>query len=492
MAQEPEGGHPGLSTRSILEAIWKRKVLIIGVWIIFSAGAAAVVRLLPVVYLAEAVVRIDSQKMPEKNVVASIRQTLFSDGELRKISDDFGLYREERKTRSEEEILGMLRNNVSVTIDTARPGAFRIGYQGSDPALAMRVANRLTDLYVDGSSKTREGQAAGTSGFLKSDLEDAKRRMDEMEAAVSAYQLKHDVELPQQEQSISGAMSKLQTELEVSRSASKRAQQSRGVLEESLKALQAAESAQASAWEQQLRPRESSAVSPVPDDPAAAQQAAKLKALEDQLAVLRRRYSEIHPDVVALRNQIARVKRQEEERRAANAGASVVVPNAATARPQTPPPELASVRQQVAEIEAQIAATDKELERRKTEQQRILRDLGLYQRRLERLPASEQEMARIIRDYEISKANYKTLLDKRPERVVILNRAEMPAKPIGPERPRLYAAGAAAGLLLALLLGFGIELRQNVLLGEWELPAGTPVLARLPNIAPLPAGSSHV
>ena len=38
------------------------------------------------------------------------------------------------------------------------------------------------------------------------------------------------------------------------------------------------------------------------------------------------------------------------------------------------------------------------------------------------------------------------------------------------------------GMALALVLGFSAELRQNVVLGEWELPEGTPVLARLPYI----------
>jgi hypothetical protein len=46
----------------------------------------------------------------------------------------------------------------------------------------------------------------------------------------------------------------------------------------------------------------------------------------------------------------------------------------------------------------------------------------------------------------------------------------------------LYAGAAALGLLLALVAGFGVELRQNVFLGEWELPPGTMVLARLPFI----------
>ena len=60
--------------------------------------------MLPAVYLSEALILIDSQKIPEKFVsstvasdledrIATIREMLLSSGELKKIIDDFGLYR---------------------------------------------------------------------------------------------------------------------------------------------------------------------------------------------------------------------------------------------------------------------------------------------------------------------------------------------------------------------------------------------------------------
>jgi hypothetical protein len=51
----------------------------------------------------------------------------------------------------------------------------------------------------------------------------------------------------------------------------------------------------------------------------------------------------------------------------------------------------------------------------------------------------------------------------------VLDRARLPAKPRKPERPLLYTGGSVIGLALALSLGFIAELRQNVILGEWEL-----------------------
>ena len=108
----------------------------------------------------------------------------------------------------------------------------------------------------------------------------------------------------------------------------------------------------------------------------------------------------------------------------------------------------------------------------------------------------EQEIAQVVRDYEISKANYRSLLDKRlaadmstdmerrqkSERFTLLDPAQVPERPTKPNRPLLNGFGCGFGLVLALAVGFGLELKKNVLLGEWELPAGTAVLARLPHI----------
>jgi polysaccharide biosynthesis transport protein len=527
-AEEPESHNPAFSLLSIVRTVWKRKVRITLGWILFAMVGVAVVRLLPAVYLSEAVVLIDTQKIPEKFVsptvatdleerIASIRQTLLSGGELKKIIDDFGLYRDARKAHFEEEILEMMRKDISITLESVGSGsnnkktaAFRIGYQGPDPATVMRVANRLTDLYVEQNLKTREGQAAGTSEFIDTQLQEAKKRLDELEAAVSAYKLQHNGELPQQEQSLGNTLSRLQTELEANRDAINRAQQTKVILEGNLNAMEVSLAAQTRAWEHAQQPAEASGSVSLPGQAATVTQKKASEVMQEQLEVLRERYREDHPDLARLRREIEKVKSMEEQRQAAgsNEAATSARPAAGSAKtwpPAREPAELAHAREQVAGLKAQIQGSDKELLDRKTEQRRILSDLDVYQRRVERLPVREQEMSQITRDYEMAKANYKSLLDKKmaaemaldmerrqqSERFTIMDRAQLPGKPIKPKRPQLYAVALGLGLVLALAAGFGTELRRNVVLGEWELPAGTPVLARLPLIqGPAPSGKA--
>jgi hypothetical protein len=147
-------------------------------------------------------------------------------------------------------------------------------------------------------------------------------------------------------------------------------------------------------------------------------------------------------------------------------------------------------------VKAQMMQVNRDLEFRKSEQQRILRDMAQYQERIGRLPVREQEMAQLTRDYEISKANYRSLLDKglsaemstdmerrqKSERFTVLDPAHTPEKPIKPNRPVLYMLSWAGALAIGLAFGLGREFKQDVLLGEWELPKDLMVLGRLPCI----------
>jgi hypothetical protein len=71
---------------------------------------------------------------------------------------------------------------------------------------------------------------------------------------------------------------------------------------------------------------------------------------------------------------------------------------------------------------------------------------------------------------------------QKSERLTVLDLARVPDKPAKPKRWLLYPAGMFLSLALALIVGFSVEVNQNVFLGEWELPAETPVFARVPDI----------
>jgi hypothetical protein len=83
-------------------------------------------------------------------------------------------------------------------------------------------------------------------------------------------------------------------------------------------------------------------------------------------------------------------------------------------------------------------------------------------------------------------ANLAQTMEEREssERLTVTDFARVPGKPVWPPREAFAAGGALGSLVLACILGFVMELKRNVVLGEWEMPPDVPVLGRIPVIVP--------
>lgn len=524
--------NPAFSPLSMARTLWKKKILILLTWIVLGAAAVVVVHQMPSVYTAEALILVDSQKIPERYVtatvstelqdrIASISQRILSSTELKKIIDDFDLYHDARKIKFEEEILEMMRRDITIELDTGgfsqnHPGAFRVGYQGPNPSVVAQVANRLANLFIEENLKTREVQAEGTSEFIDNQLQEAKKQLDELEAAVSRFKLAHNGELPEQESSLQATLGRLQAELESNRDAANRAQESKLVLANSISTAQASATLLTRTVQvPDAAPTGQASQAPITVTAPAPHAPTPLEAAEAQLRQVELRYGDSHPDVKHLKETIAELKAEQGTIATSLAGATLppgskehpadkaatqAAPKVAESKTTAPKtvtlvgPEFLATRERIASLQAQLAQADKELQFRKSEQERILHDISIYQQRIEKLPVREQEMAQLTRDYQISKANYQSLLDKKfsaematdmerrqkSERFTLLDPAQVPQKPAKPRRTLLYPAGCLASLGVGLLLAFAMEFKKDALLGEWELPASAEVLARLP------------
>jgi uncharacterized protein involved in exopolysaccharide biosynthesis len=210
--------------------------------------------------------------------------------------------------------------------------------------------------------------------------------------------------------------------------------------------------------------------------------------------MLRVRFTPEYPLLKRLEAQLVQVKAREQE---SALGALPSVSGEKHGPASTSAPAgLLPLRERLSDTQAKIVQAEKELDYRLQEQQRISREMKGIQDRMENLPLREQDMAQITRDYEISKANYRSLLDKKnaaemstmmeldrkSEHFTIADPARVPEKPISPNRPLLYTLVSLLSLVVGLAAGFGWEYRHGVLLGAWELPDDLTVLGLLPVI----------
>ena len=507
---------------SIVRAIWKSKFLAIAIWILGSVATVFYVSRLPASYFAEAVILVDAQKIPSQYVsstvsttlqdrLATINRQILSSSRLAKLLQEMKVYRGDGPVP--EGLLLMVRKSIVVNVERGwsgdQPGAVRVGYDGPDPRMAADMANRIANLYVEENLKNREIQAEGTAEFIESLLAEAKKKLDAQEAAVSRYKVQHSGELPQQENALVGMLGRLHTELQANNDAMNRVQETKVMLENSLQLAEATVSALAHAVATGT-PRPPEAITT--GEPAAAPKPVapprRSEVLANEVAQLRLRYSEQHPDIRKLKEELAAAKEAEEaedKRAAARLAVAPVKKTSGPARaaikaaPNANPAdviELTKARERVSALNVQIAANDKELQTRSAEQERIRRDITIYQKRVDGLPFREQEMGDLMRDYDITRGNYQSLLGKKvaagmgtdlerrkkAERFTIIEPARVPTAPHRPNRRMMDAMGCGFVLLLGLAAAFANELRRNVLLGGWEFSPQTPILGSLPNI----------
>jgi polysaccharide chain length determinant protein (PEP-CTERM system associated) len=511
-----------LNPLSVLRALWKGKFWILAIVGLGAAAATYIVHSLPAIYRSEALILVDTQKIPERYVASTvntevqdrlmtIRQQILSTTRLLKIIENFNLYRDERKSMSQEEVIEKMRLDISVNLEKGwtrdRPGAFRVGYTGRNPALITEVANQLAGLFIDENIRTREKQANGTAEFIDSQLQEAKKALDDLEAKVSQYKISHNGELPQQETSLAGTLSRLQVELQGNQDGINRAQQNKVMLQSALSMAEASESALARALEQRPNTRVDSS-GRIVETVVPKKRSELLQAQYDALSL---RYKPGYKDMIALQKEIDRQKKLEETENAELAAkpklTGTATPEATPEVPQNPlaQEQLRRERERVENIKTQLSLLEKELAQRNTDRERILKSISQYTARLERLPVREQEMAAVTRDYELQKLHYKSLLDKKlsagmatdmehrmqAEKFTLLDPARVPEKPISPNRPFLRTLGIVISLGLALGLVFVKDLRSNRVQGEWELPAGVAVLGRVPFIRITGPGTTH-
>jgi succinoglycan biosynthesis transport protein ExoP len=510
MNEEVQFQRPELMPLSILRAVWKRKLLIGVVFLFLTVTSIAIVMALPAVYGARAVILIEEQRIPERFVATTVNEGL--DSRLNRISqqilaydnlvrliDDLELYPEDRGTLSEEALVLRMREDIRVlpvqgmTVNRGNTTAFQIAYEGSLPEHVAQVANRLAGNFVDENLRTRTNAALGTSEFIDAQIKDAEANLAKAEGELRDYRQRFMGELPEQEGAVSADISRNQVQYQAAVGEVARVHQSKMFLENSLNsAIATLEIATRAANDE----REAMANGGV-GTPTGSAGRARLTAATTRYEALRARYSESHPDVVRAKEYVAELEGTAEAEAATSVASEVPAPEASTQdlSVQTAQAVL-QAETRVAQLRTQLVVLEEDLQAADIRRGQVSASLSSSAAKMGRIPLHQQELASVQRAYDTALLNWQELIGKsfdanlattmeqreRSERFSVLESARVPSGPVWPPR-EMYAGGSAlAALILAGLLGFLLELKNNVVLGEWEMPAHVPVLGRIPII----------
>jgi polysaccharide chain length determinant protein (PEP-CTERM system associated) len=413
---------------------------------------------LPKSYKSETLILVDPQKLPPEILKSAgtdvsgrlqvISQQVMSRTQLDKIIAQFGLY---KNKRSADDIVEQMRKDIEVEVvqdDRAREqnrtvSAFRVAYMGRTAEEAQNVTRKLGSLFIEENLKVREQQAEGTNEFIDAELQRARDDLAKQEEQMRVFKSKYTGMLPEQQQANLQVMGQMQQLLQSNAEGLSRAQQTRQYLTGLAEATKVT--------------------------PQASKEATKLEAAKAELAEAEQKYTDNHPDVIRLRGQVKALQAQ--------------VKQADDSSPQ---------------LASQIKAADEEIRTRTQRNAEIEGKLRALQGRLETLPAVEQEFAALSRDYEVSRANYQALLQKKNvssmhvemerdakgENFRILDPASLPDRPAKPNMLQVYGIGLMFGLALGGGIGFMREFNDASIRSEKDLQHYVPlrVLGTMPVI----------
>ncbi|MEJ2726845.1 MAG: Wzz/FepE/Etk N-terminal domain-containing protein [Deltaproteobacteria bacterium] len=441
-----------------LDMAKRRKYWVIIPFLVVLLGGLGYYLRAPKVYEAETLILVQAQKVPQDFVrsiisedvedrLRTITQQVTSRTNLEKIISEFRLADNVHGSPSLEGVVEAVRKRIKIDVKGGRGGssAFTISFRGKDPKKVAQVANALASNFISQNLEIRESQALGTSSFLADELESVREQLMEKEEQLKKYREHYMGGLPEQLNTNLAMLERLQAQSDQLHSNMRDAENRKITIQQSLD-------------EAEKRSREVAV-----DISGQGQEARDLTSLRNELASLRARYTENHPDVIRLKKIIEELETAKPD----TTGGKVSGERVLSRTEQ-------SLMQQLRDIDLEILSLRDEI--RKVDSQS-----RLYQRRVEETPKREQEHSLLNRKLE---ADIAVSMEKKQkgEQFRVIDPAKVPTSPIEPDVRRIFLMTIALGFGLGAGLAYLLEMMDTSYRDpdEVEKELKVPVLVSIP------------
>jgi protein tyrosine kinase modulator len=479
--------HREITFEDYVEILRRRRWLLIIPAILGAAAGYLLSLVLPSRYTSHTMVLVEQPAVPDSYVkpvvnddlnqrLSSMQEQILSRTRLQNLVERFGLQGKDANRVPMEELVERLRKSITVTPLNPMAGTrspqlpgFYVDVTMKDARLAQQICTVITSMFMEQNLHLRQQQAEDTTQFLAKQLDEAKAKLDDQDAKLAAFQSRNIGELPEDDKTNLTLLTGMTPQLEAATQALHQTQQDKAFAESLL-------SQQLAAWKSSKEGQ----------DPQTLEQ--HLKDLQNQLHLLQGHYTEDHPDVVKLNNDIAQV-----QKKLADAAAQVhAQPN--EQQVQAAVNELPEIQQ----LRARLHQIDLTVSQKAQEQEKLQRQIKILQSRIQSSPVIQQEFKALTRDYQTALNFYNDLLKKRNESQMatelerrqqgeqfrVFDPPSLPERPSFPNRWLFGLGGLGAGLALGLGMVQLSELRDKSMRTKQDIEfyLGVPALALIPSI----------
>lgn len=348
--------------------------------------------------------------------IVRVRQALLGVPQLTRVAEETGLIKPGMSIFEQQTVIEALRNRIDISGNLSREsstaGVYVVSYTNRDRRVALNVVDRFVHTFMDNTLGGKREGAEQAQTFLRNQIQEYERRLSEAESRLADFK-KQNVGLMPGTQG--DYFSRLQTEQE----ALSKAQANLDIAARRRDELQ-----------RQLRGESPVLTTPggggglvagggaggiVPGTPTGTSNdtATRIRETRTRLDELLLRFTDKHPDVIALQANLAELEqRQQAEIDAARRGD----PGAAARTGLSANPVYQSMQLQFNQAEVDLAAFRADV----SDRQKKVANLRSL---VNTAPEVEAEFSRLNRDYDVTRAQHRALIE-RLERARVSEDAE--------------------------------------------------------------------
>lgn len=377
--------------------------------------------------------------------VSMISTVLLSRPNLERVARESDLLLSASSPAEQEDVIDSLRRRI--TLEGARDNVYSLAYTDTDRERAHAVVQKLVNTFIEGTLGNKRADSGNAQRFLQEQIREYEARLRAAEDRLADFKQQNVGLMPGEQGDYYTRLQSNMTALDNLRDQIRIAQQRRDELAKQLEGEEPTFGL--------VLPRQSAPPTAVD---------AKLAEYRQRREQLLLNFTEKHPDVVALTEQIAALEAQAKN---GDTGGAAPAPAMDAQRMALSTLDINPVYQN---MKIALSKTDVELAELRGKHAQASTEVARLRAMVDRIPEIEAQLARLNRDYEVNKVQHTALL-QRLESARLSEQAEqsnedvkfrviepplVPIKPVAPGRSALLAValvfslGAAAALAVVL------------------------------------------